>query len=128
MEGARIFTVVSCLIVLLVTALAAEAATIRVRCEKRSDRSKISVDGKDLTPGSYAAMVVSGSNEATSTLQGAVGDEAGFDFDSAPDDVAAGATEIGVDFIQGGQVTGKILDEAGMTVISDPDVNCKVKD
>ncbi|MFQ5804388.1 MAG: hypothetical protein ACE5JQ_15975 [Candidatus Methylomirabilales bacterium] len=39
------------------------------------------------------------------------------------DDIADGAAEIGVDFIQG-NVTGKILDVNGDTVISD-NVQCK---
>ncbi len=30
----------------------ADAASVRVRCEKRADRSKISVDGNDLAAGS----------------------------------------------------------------------------
>src|SRR3989442_1154424 len=38
----------------------ADAASVRVRCEKRADRSKISVDGNDLAAGSYKARATSG--------------------------------------------------------------------
>ncbi len=71
--------------------------------------------------------IMSASNTATSPVQGADGDEAEFDFDSDPDDVAEGATEITANFIQAGQVIGKILDAAGDTVIMDM-VTCRVKD
>ncbi len=111
---------------LLVMALQAEAATIRVRCEKRVDRSRISVDGNDLVPGNYSATVMSGLNEATAAPQATVGaglDEVAFGFDSNAADIALGATEIPVNFIQG-SVTGKILDASNATVISDT-VTCK---
>lgn len=111
---------------LLTNVLDASAATIRVKCEKRANRSKISVDGNDLAPGTYSARVVSGANQKTSALQAAVGDEAEFDFDSNPKDIAAGATPIAADFIQGGQVVGKILDTNGNTIVSDT-VRCRVK-
>lgn len=111
---------------LLTNVLDASAATIRVKCEKRANRSKISVDGNDLAPGMYSARVVSGANQKTSALQAAVGDEAEFDFDSNPKDIAAGATPIAADFIQGGQVVGKILDTNGNTIVSDT-VRCRVK-
>ncbi len=111
---------------LLINVLDASAATIRVKCEKRANRSKISVDGNDLASGMYSARVVSGANQKTSALQAAVGDEAEFDFDSNPKDIAAGATPIAADFIQGGQVVGKILDTNGNTIVSDT-VRCRVK-
>jgi hypothetical protein len=101
-----------------------DAATIRVRCEQRPGRAKISVDGNELRPGRYRARVQSGTRTRTSTLQATVGDEIEFDFDSASDDIAEGAIPIAANFIQGGQVTGKILNEAGRTVISDTE-NCR---
>lgn len=113
-------------ILLLTNAVDASAATIRVKCEQRSNRSKISVDGKNLTPGIYSAQVISGANQATADPQTSIGDEAEFDFDSNPKDIAEGATPISVTFIQGGQVVGKILDAAGDTVISDT-VKCRVR-
>ncbi len=102
------------------------AETIRVKCETRSSRSKISVDGKDLTPGSYRCQTLSGSNQKTTGLQNTVGDEVECDFDSNRGDINAGATAISPSFIQGGQVTGKILDLAGDTVISDT-VRCRTR-
>jgi hypothetical protein len=100
------------------------SGSVRVRCERRSDRSKVSVDGNDLRAGSYSARVISGANAASSGLQATVGDEVEFDFDSAPDDIAAGATAIAPDFIQGGQVTGQILD-AGGAVVAESTVPCE---
>ena len=60
----------------------ADAASVRVRCEKRADRSKISVDGNDLAAGSYTATATSGASSVTAAAKNAVGDEVEFDFDS----------------------------------------------
>jgi len=113
-------------ILLLTNVLDASAATIRVRCEKRANRSKISVDGSNLPRGTYRARVLSRTNKATSVPEAAVGDEVEFDFDSNPADIAAGAKPIGANFIQGGQVIGKILNASGATVIADT-VQCRVR-
>lgn len=104
----------------------AEAASIRVKCETRANRSKISVDGKDLVPGQYRCQARSGSNQKSTALKSSVGAEVECDFDSARADIAAGATAIPVNFIQGGQVTGKLLDAAGFTVASDT-VSCRAR-
>ena len=93
----------------------ANAADIRVTCEKRSDRSKVSVDGNNLVAGNYIAKIISGSHTKKSAPKATTGDEVGFDFDSDPGDVAAGATRIGRGFIQG-QVTGQLINEQGFTV------------
>lgn len=106
---------------LALLASTADAASIRVRCERQPARSRISVDGKDLAPGSYAALVMSAANEAEAAAQPTTGDEVAFDFD--PKNVAAGAVEIAANFVQG-QVTGKILD-AGGSVVALNTVNCK---
>lgn len=106
------------------TAVDADAATIRVKCEKRVNRSRISVDGNDLAPGLYQARAISGSKQKTSGVKAADGDEVEFDFDSNPANIAAGATAIPANFIQNRQVTGKILNQAGNTVIADT-VRCK---
>lgn len=103
----------------------ANAASIRVECEKRANRSKISVDGNNLIPGSYKAVVKSGSNIKSTELKVSTGDEIEFDFDSDPADVAAGATPIKRTFIQG-NVTGKLLNDKGFVVISDT-VSCRTK-
>ncbi len=118
MMGRRMGIAVGCLAALLSMILEADAAGVRVRCEQRPDRSKVSVNGFDLDPadGTFAARVTSGLNSATSESQAAIAGEAQFDFDSDAGDIAAGATEIAADFIQDGQVTGEILDDAGNTV------------
>jgi hypothetical protein len=92
----------------------------RVTCETRSDRSRASVDGNDLPSGTYTARLTSGANVATSAPAPTVGDEVEFDFDSEPDDIAAGATAIAADFIQGDppSVTGEILDGGGAVIAS----------
>ena len=111
---------------LTMLAAQAQAATIRVTCEKRPDRSVVSVDGNNLARGSYTAQVVSGSSTAASPAQATVGDEVEFDFSSQPNDIAAGATPIAATFIVGGRATGKIVDAGGNTVIADT-VACRVR-
>ncbi|MBK7352957.1 MAG: hypothetical protein IPJ05_04520 [Nitrosomonas sp.] len=88
-----------------------EAADILVQCEKRSNRSKVSVDGNNLIPSNYSAKITSGSNTKISAYKPSVGDEIGFDFDSDRNDVAAGAIRISSSFIQNGQVTGELINE-----------------
>ncbi len=100
------------------------AATARVRCEVRTGRrSKISVDGNNLAAGgSYSAVVRSGTNMASAPATAAVGDEAEFDFDSNPADIAQGATAISRTFIAvnagGPDVSADILDATGAVVAS----------
>lgn len=106
-------------------AVDANAASIRVECEKRANRSKVSVDGNNLIAGNYKARITSGSNTKTSPSKGSTGDEVEFDFDSDPADIAAGATRIKSSFIQG-QVTAKLINENGFTVASDT-VSCRTK-
>ncbi len=93
----------------------ANAADIRVTCEKRSDRSRVSVDGSNLVSGNYIAKIISGSNTKKSAPKATTGDEVGFDFDSDPGDIAAGAKRISRNFIQG-PVTGQLINEQGFTV------------
>ena len=119
-------TVLMSIFAIALMATSAADAGIRIRCEQRADRSKISVDAKDLTPGVYQALAMSGTNTAASDLANSVGDEVETDFNSDPNDIAQGAVSIPANFIQAGQVTGKILDADGATVISDT-VNCKVR-
>ncbi len=53
-----------------------------------------------------------------SGARAAAGGQAEFDFDSAPNDVAAGATRISASFVQGTppQVAGRIVNSAGVVV------------
>ncbi len=105
------------------------AAAARIRCEVRGTaRSRISVDGNNLTPrnGSFSARVSSGANSAAAPVQAAVGDEAEFDFDSSPANIRAGATPISRTFIQGGSVTAEILDASG-AVVASGSAACRVR-
>jgi hypothetical protein len=106
--------------------LDAAAATVRVSCEVRPGRAKISVDGKSLAAGSYSTVVVSGASMATSAPAPAVGGEVETDYDSNPADIRAGAVAIPATFVVGGSVTGKVVDASGNTVIADT-VSCRVK-
>ena len=92
----------------------------RVTCERRADRSRVSVDGQNLASGSYEARITSGGASVSSTPKSTVGDEAEFDFDSEPDDIAAGATAIAAGFLQGTPPTvlGEILDGSQAVVAS----------
>ena len=104
----------------------AAAATIRVQCEVRATRAKISVDAKGLAAGSYRTQAVSGGNMAQSVAERAVGGEVETDYDSNPADIAAGATAISSSFVVNGQVAGKVIDSLGNTVIADT-VACRVR-
>jgi hypothetical protein len=102
-------------------------ATVTVTCELRSDRSRISVDGNGLATGTYQATVVSGANTAAAPAHQTNGDEVDFDFDSDGGDIAAGATAIAADFIQGAPpaVTGQIVTLGG-SVIAEATVTCEI--
>jgi len=104
----------------------ANAASIRVKCDKRTSRSSISVDAKNLVPGQYRCQALSGSNQKTTALRNSAGDEMECDFASNAGDIAAGATRIAANFIQPGAVTGKIIDASGFTIASDA-VTCRVR-
>ena len=104
----------------------ADASTVRVRCEKRTSRSQISVDGRALPGGSYTARVTSGVNTAVSPAEAAVGGEVELDFDSNRGNIAAGATRIAKTFITNGRVRGQIVDADG-TVVASSTVACRVR-
>lgn len=118
----RFVSVIASALVFVATSLGVEAASIRVTCEKRGDRSKISVDGRGLAAANYRAQVMSVSgltvHRKSSPLKRTVGGEVEYDFDSNSNDIAEGATPIGKNFIIS-TVTGKILNRAGRTVLSD---------
>ena len=108
-------------------AFTAQAAELRVTCEKRASRSKASVDGSDLAAGQYRAVLRSGTNVARSGWQAAVGDEAQFDFDSRQADIAEGATAIAPDFIVDGRVRGHLVDASGVRVTPVVTAICRVR-
>jgi len=109
---------------LSLVAFDAAAATIRVKCETRSDRSRGSVDGQNLASGNYSAVFASGGNSAQSPLEHTVGDEVEFDFDSNKRDIKQGATPIAKNFIVGGTATGSILNSSGK-VVATQTVTCR---
>ena len=103
----------------------AAQGAIRVQCERQASpaRSKISVDGNDLVQqnGAFQARVTAAGGSVTAPARQAVGDEVEFDFDSNPNDVAAGATAILPTFIAaraGADVVGEILNPQGQVVAS----------
>lgn len=100
------------------TSPAPSGASLRLRCEVRQDRSKISVDARDVAAGSYTAQVTSGGQTATAAAQTAVRGEVEFDFDSDRADIAAGATAIAPAFISNGQVAAAVRSAAGIVVAS----------
>lgn len=102
---------------------------IKVKCERRSNRSKASVDGNNLASGSYRARVTSGGNSVTSPARNTVGDEVEFDFDSNRNDIAQGATPIPANFIvvaSGSDVKGEILNASGQ-VVRTLGVDCRIR-
>jgi hypothetical protein len=112
-------------------ATTASAAELRLRCEQRvaPNRSKISVDGKNLSQQNamYSARVISGSNQATHVPLTAVGDEVEFDFDSDPADIAAGAQAISGTFITSGSVQAAIFDASGQMVVGPVTAACRMR-
>jgi hypothetical protein len=106
-------------------------STLRLRCERRTGRSKISVDGNNLAPrnGSFRARVTASGGTVTSAARRAVGDEAEFDFDSNRNDITAGATRISATFIArrtGPDVVAQILNAQGQ-VVARAGAECEIR-
>ncbi len=101
--------------------------SLRVRCEIRSNRSKVSVDATGIASGTYKATVASGGVEVTSGTANSVGDEVEFDLDSDGGDIAEGAMAINSNFIQGGKVAAKIYTASGDMVAGLENVTCENK-
>jgi hypothetical protein len=116
----------------LATVNVASLATLRVRCEARGgSRSKISVDGNNLSPrnGSFRARVRAAGGTVTSATRRAVGDQVEFDFDSDRGDIARGATRIAARFIvarSGPDVIGELLNAQGR-VVARQGVECRLR-
>jgi hypothetical protein len=108
-------------------AFAAQAADVKISCEKRSNRSKVSIDGNNLVAGAYRAVALSGAKKVTSTAAAADGDEAEFDFDSNAADIAEGATAIPANFVVDGRVKGYLLNAAGARVTPVVTAICRVR-
>lgn len=106
---------------------ASAAVTVTVSCEKRSDRARISVDAAGLARGNYYAVATSGTNGAQSLPQAARRGEVQADFDSNPNDIAAGATAIAANFIVDGKVTGTIVSAATGAEVGSATASCRVR-
>ena len=85
------------------------AASVDVKCEVRSGRSKISVDGAGYGAGLYRSSVKSGTATVWSKVfkRPAAG-EVQYDYDTNPADVRAGATYVPPTYIKGRTVYGNL--------------------
>lgn len=106
---------------------AAEAADVKVTCEKRTSRSRASVDGSGLADGSYRAVLKSGGKTSRSAYDATTGDEVAFDFDSNPADIADGATPISAAFIVDGRVKAYLVNESNQRVTPIVEAICRVR-
>jgi hypothetical protein len=105
----------------------ASAADAEVDCEKRSNRSRASVDGSNLARGNYRAVLKSGTKTIRSDFAQTIGDEAEFDFDSNPNDIAEGATPIPANFIVDGRTRGYLVNQNGLRVTPITTAICRVR-
>ena len=112
---------------LALVSVAANAADVQVTCEKRSNRSRASVDGENLKRGSYRAVLTSGGKVARSNFDQTIGDEVEFDFDSNQNDIAEGATPIAPGFIVDGRVRGYLVNESNQRVTPIVTAICRVR-
>ncbi|MGB5252361.1 MAG: hypothetical protein WBN68_06540 [Sedimenticolaceae bacterium] len=108
----------------------ADVADILVECEVSSDRSEISVEGKNLGGGGYYAVLTSGDRSAESDQQESIGDEVEFEFDSNAEEIEEGAVEIDADFITGEEreVTGEIFLVGDAEPLLSETVRCSLDD
>ena len=124
---ARKLTTASAVALFALGSVVAQAANVQVTCEKRPDRSRASVDGNNLKPGMYRAILKSGTDHiARSQFEQTVRGEVQFDFDSNQGDVAAGATPIGIRFIVNGRVRGYLVNENFQRVTPIVEVQCRI--
>ena len=119
--------VASALALFALVSFGAVAADVEVRCEKRTARSKASVDGSNLRRGQYRAVLKSGTKTARSAYAPAIGDEAQFDFDSNPNDIADGATAISANFIVDGRVRGYLVNADNVRVTPIVTAICRIR-
>ena len=113
--------------ILALVATLASAADVDVRCEKRTNRSSASIDGKNLAGGFYRAVLKSGDKTRRSDFDQAIGHEVEFDFDSNPNDINLGATPNPANFIVNGQVRGYLVDQNGQRVTPISTVMCRIR-
>ena len=123
----RRITAAGAMAMLMLASWSATAGDVKVTCEKRPNRSKVSVDGSNLNGNLYRAVTKSGDHTRRSDLQQAVGDEAQFDFDSNPNDIADGATPISANFIVNGRAKGWLINANGVRVTPIVEAICRVR-
>ena len=90
-------------------------------------RSKIKVKAKDLTSGSYYAIVTSGDVSVQSEAYSTDEDELEIEFDNDADDVLEGAEAIEADFIQNGSVLAEVFAADTDELLLSETVSCRVK-
>jgi len=109
-----------------------DVANLFASCEVRDQsgdqvRSKIKVKAKDLTSGSYYAIVTSGDNTVQSEAYSTDEDELEIEFDNDADDVLEGAEAIEAGFIQDGSVLAEIFAADTDELLLSETVNCRIK-
>lgn len=115
MKGFRGAIVTGSIAALVAAAVVAEAAEVRVRCDYRAgarERTKVSVDAKDLAGGAYLASVEGALSPVFTVTPPADAFEA--DFDSNRANIKAGATAIPTSSGRDGSVA---------VLVSGPDVS-----
>jgi hypothetical protein len=105
-------------------------ASIRLSCERRANRSRISVDGFGLVPaaGNFRARVTASGGTVTSAAKRAVAGQDEFDFDSNPNDIRAVPPDCGQlhHGSHGPDVVARILNASGQ-VVATQGANCTIR-
>ena len=109
-----------------------DVANLFASCEVRDQsgdqvRSKIKVKAKDLTSGSYYAIVTSGDNTVQSEAYSTDEDELEIEFDNDADDVLEGAEAIEAGFIQDRSALAEIFAADTDELLLSETVNCRIK-
>jgi len=109
-----------------------DVANLFASCEVRDQsgdqvRSKIKVKAKDLTSGSYYAIVTSGDVSVQSEAYSTDEDELEIEFDNDADDVLEGAEAIEANFIQDGSVLAEVFAADTDELLLSETVSCRVK-
>lgn len=116
-----------CASVLLFSMASVQAGEF-LKCEKRNNpqRSQISVQSEGLVSGAvYSATVVSGNHSAVAMAAADLGGKVEYDFDSNMNDILAGATQIGSNFIV--KVVSATVKDALGNVVDSGSAVCKLK-
>jgi hypothetical protein len=114
---------VGAMVTLLAMPFDADAASARVKCRVKGDRTQISVDGRSLPAGTYTASVDSttdgaGAVPSNNSVTLPPGNEAEFDFDSDAGDIAEGATPLPAGFATVGGSIVWTIQQGGLAFLS----------